>query len=533
MIYNNLNQINNNYMRQYNTHKIKRDYSANIPNSIMNLNKDYINNLNNINPMVNLHIINKGQIINNNYNNINSNNMNNLYVYKYNISQNNILKGKNNINSKEHYNQNKVKNKNVIKNNNINKINDFSNEDMNMNYFNNMNNLNNERQNNNYKKGIKIRSNSSSGTGVTGELNNLLNRKNKNKINPNIINAKKVDPTRISHFNNLMNGNMSKNNFHQLNNNSNMTKIKSPVKRPIIKQIRKIHHFTHVGFNGEKDKDFNQDIAFLEKNFAGNNSFLYMAVCDGHGVEGHEVSGFIKRILPKELSIALNHKDILNNDKNEKKKIYNIIGESFIKVNEKLISNESINSIFSGTTCVSVIYTPIKLICANIGDSRAVLGRFDKHLKKWIAINLSRDHKPTEEDEAQRIYKKGGRIKPFIDEETGEEVGPQRVWVKDDEVPGLAMTRSFGDRVAAIAGTICLPEIKEYIFNEGDKFLILASDGIWEFIQSEECINIIGKFYLNNNIEGCCEFLYNESRKRWIKEEEVVDDITMLLVFFD
>ena len=533
MIYNNLNQINNNYMRQYNTHKIKRDYSANIPNNTMNLNKDYINNLNNINPMVNLHIINKGQIINNNYNNVNSNNMNNLYVYKYNISQNNILKGKNNINTKEYYSKNKVKNKNVIKNNNINKINDFSNEDMNMNYFNNMNNLNNERQNNNYKKGIKIRSNSSSGTGVTGELNNLLNRKNKNKINPNIINAKKVDPTRISHFNNLMNGNMSKNNIHQLNNNSNMTKIKSPAKRPIIKQIRKIHHFTHVGFNGEKDKDFNQDIAFLEKNFAGNNSFLYMAVCDGHGVEGHEVSGFIKRILPKELSIALNHKDILNNDKNEKKKIYNIIGESFIKVNEKLISNESINSIFSGTTCVSVIYTPIKLICANIGDSRAVLGRFDKHLKRWIAINLSRDHKPTEEDEAQRIYKKGGRIKPFIDEETGEEVGPQRVWVKDDEVPGLAMTRSFGDRVAAIAGTICLPEIKEYIFNEGDKFLILASDGIWEFIQSEECINIIGKFYLNNNIEGCCKFLYNESRKRWIKEEEVVDDITMLLVFFD
>ena len=144
-----------------------------------------------------------------------------------------------------------------------------------------------------------------------------------------------------------------------------------------------------------------------------------------------------------------------------------------------------------------------------------------------------RDHKPTEEDEARRIYKKGGRIKPFIDEETGEEVGPQRVWVKDDEVPGLAMTRSFGDRVAAIAGTICLPEIKEYNFNENDKFLILASDGVWEFIQSEECINIIGKFYVNNNIEGCCEFLYNESKKRWIKEEEVVDDITMLLVFFD
>ena len=379
------------------------------------------------------------------------------------------------------------------------------------------------------EKGVKIRSNSSSGIGITGELNSILNQRNNDKINLNLLNQKNLDLTKNNHINNHFYNNRPQ----IINNNINITKIKSPHKKVLIKQIRKIHHFTHVGFNGERDKDFNQDIAFLEKNFAGNNSYLYLAVCDGHGVEGHEVSAFIKRSLPKELSNSLYNKDLLTNDKNVKKKIYNIIGQTFIKVNEKLISNESINSIFSGTTCVSVIYTPIKLICANIGDSRAVLGRFEKNLKKWVAINLSRDHKPTEEDEARRIFKKGGRIKPYVDLETGEEVGPQRVWVKDDEVPGLAMTRSFGDRVAAIAGTICIPEIKEYNFNEGDKFLILASDGVWEFIQSEECINIIGKFYLNNNIEGCCEYLYNESRKRWIKEEETVDDITMLLVFFD
>ena len=547
MLLNNKNKTNN-YIHEYNSHNTKRDYSANNPNNRINIekiNNEYGNNLSNINPMVNLHIINKGQIINNNYNNINNinnnlnNNMNNLYVYKYDISQNNIIQGKYNTNTKEH-NNSKRKNKNPIRNNinnlnNLNNINNYSNEELNVN-FNNLNNMNKERQNNHkyYKKGIKIRSNSSSGIGVAGELNNILNHRNNEKINQNLMSSKQIDTNKINHlnnFNNNLNGFIKPNPI--INNNINIQNIMNQNKKPITKPIRKIHHFTHVGFNGERDKEFNQDIAFLERNFTGNNSYLYLAVCDGHGVEGHEVSGFIKRILPKELSNSLYHKDILTNDKNAKKKIYNIIGETFIRVNEKLISNESINSIFSGTTCVSVIYTPIKLICANIGDSRAVIGKFDKNVKKWIAVNLSRDHKPTEEDEARRIYKKGGRIKPFIDEETGEEVGPQRVWVKDDEVPGLAMTRSFGDRVAAIAGTICLPEIKEYNFSEGDKFLILASDGVWEFIQSEECINIIGKFYLNNNIEGCCEFLYNESKKRWIKEEEVVDDITMLLVFFD
>ena len=524
---NNLNKLGNfnNYMNGYNTysHANKRQRSANLP-----VRKN--NNYNNINPMVNLHIINKGQIINNNYNNINNmnnnmnNNINNLYVYKYDVSQNNINQIKNNTNSKLN---NSKRKKNIIRNNYFNGISD---DEINMNMnnikFNQMNNIINENQNNprNLNPKERIRNNSSTGMGITGELNNLLNTRN-NIRQRNMLPQKRINNNNIN------------NHIHQNLNHSQLSaqnRIQNPLKKTYIaKRIRKIHHFTHVGFNGEKDKDYNQDIAFLEKNFANNNTFLYMAVCDGHGVEGHQVSGFIKRTLPKDLSNALVNKEILTSDKNKKKKIYNIIGSTFIKVNEKLISNESINSIFSGTTCVSLIYTPIKLICANIGDSRAVLGRYDKKNKKWISINLSRDHKPTEEDEAKRILKKGGRIKPFIDEETGNEVGPLRVWVKDDEVPGLAMTRSFGDRVAAIAGTICVPEIKEYAFHEGDKFVIIASDGIWEFISSEECINIVGKFYENNDVVQCCEYLYNESRKRWIKEEEVVDDITMLLVFFD
>jgi hypothetical protein len=76
---------------------------------------------------------------------------------------------------------------------------------------------------------------------------------------------------------------------------------------------------------------------------------------------------------------------------------------------------------------------------------------------EWINYDLTRDHKPCEKDEAQRIYEKGGRIKPFRDDETDEFVGPPRVWLKDDDVPGLAMSRSFGDRVASSVGVIAEP----------------------------------------------------------------------------
>lgn len=48
------------------------------------------------------------------------------------------------------------------------------------------------------------------------------------------------------------------------------------------------------------------------------------------------------------------------------------------------------------------------------------------------------------------------------------------------------MSRSFGDEVAASVGVSAEPEIKEWNFTQEDKFLILASDGVWEFIDSEE-----------------------------------------------
>ena len=309
--------------------------------------------------------------------------------------------------------------------------------------------------------------------------------------------------------------------------NKNNSPIK-PLKTKVTKKIRDIYEYSHVGFDGEQPKENNQDNYFIYKNFADHKDYIYLSVCDGHGIEGHFVSDFIKDALPYCMSENLKNTNILT----ETELTHQIITETFIDVNNMLISNENINSLFSGSTCVSVIYTPERLIVPNIGDSRAVLARYDSNSKTYKAIDLSRDHKPTEKDESQRIYENDGRIQPFT-EEGGEFVGPQRVWLKKEEVPGLAMTRSFGDRVAATVGVISEPEIKEFDFDENDKFMIIASDGIWEFISSQECVNIVKDFYEKNDLKGCADFLYEESSKRWLKEEEVIDDTTLILVFFD
>ena len=389
-------------------------------------------------------------------------------------------------------------------------------------------------------KTIKLKSND---TAVQGDANShILKNDNKKRV---IING---DPLIIDNNNSFTktNSNISPstsyiNNIKPERSHSQSApdifkEIPTPLTNPatgVSKKIRNIYQFTHVGFDGESEKPHNQDIAFIEQNFAGNKGYLYMSVCDGHGLEGHRVSGYIKRNLPKKLTKLLKGKDLERPSPNEKAEINKLIVKAFKTSNNDLIRNAGINSVFSGSTCVSVIFTPSKLISANIGDSRAVIGRVDECTSKWSSFDLTRDHKPTDKDEARRILNASGRIQALIDEETGEFVGPQRVWLKEDDVPGLAMTRSFGDRVAATIGVVSEPEILEYALSDTDKFVIIASDGVWEFMSSSEVVDIIKEFYIKNDLKGCCEHLYLESKKRWLREEEVIDDITMVLVFYD
>ena len=54
-----------------------------------------------------------------------------------------------------------------------------------------------------------------------------------------------------------------------------------------------------------------------------------------------------------------------------------------------------------------------------------------------------------------------------------------------------------------------------------------------KFISNEECVNFIKDYYVKNDMKACCEFLYKESKERLLKEEEVMDYITMIFVFFE
>ena len=575
---NNINNINNN--KKVNNVKIPSQKRNTIisgdlyqeplrPNKINLVHNNDINKGSNNMPNVNLRPISNNNKLSVSSNNNPKTNINHLYN-NYSINSMNRLRNKSNENI---LNNNLVFSNNSNSNNNIknNTQKPISPQNASENDNNQLKNENKNIINTNIINANKIENNKIDNANLKEEINTKpinsnqqLENKNNNDIlrsnppqvakAPNIIVPKnkekniQVENQEISPLEKQEElkevkrnvRSLSQTPVNPLNKNSNSDKkeeIQKFSKRQneiivndkVIKKIKDILPYTHVGFDGEEPKENNQDNYFIFKNFAENKDYIYFSVCDGHGVEGHFVSEFIKEVLPYYMSENLKNRDILSDS--NKELIHQIITDTFIIVNNMLVSNEEINSLFSGSTCVSVIYTPQRLIVPNIGDSRAVLGRFDKNTGKYKAIELSRDHKPTEKDEAKRIYENNGRIQPFT--EDGEFVGPQRVWIKEEEVPGLAMTRSFGDRVAATVGVMSEPEIKEFDFDENDKYMIIASDGIWEFISSQECIDIIQKYYENNDLKGCCEYLYQESSKRWLKEEEVIDDTTLILVFFE
>lgn len=96
------------------------------------------------------------------------------------------------------------------------------------------------------------------------------------------------------------------------------------------------------------------------------------------------------------------------------------------------------------------------------------------------------------------------------------------------------MSRSIGDDIATSVGVIWQPEILKFNLNSFDKFLIIASDGVWEFIENDEIVSMIAPYYEKNDIEGACDHVLRESHARWtVEDESVIDDITLIILFFD
>ncbi|CAB4490091.1 uncharacterized protein OCT59_022923 [Rhizophagus irregularis] len=195
--------------------------------------------------------------------------------------------------------------------------------------------------------------------------------------------------------------------------------------------------------------------------------------------------------------------------------------------------DENLLSAFAGS-CAILAYidtTDKGLYIACTGDSRAVLGVKDddeKGGKKWKAVALSEDQTGRSEKEVKRLNK----------EHPGEE---GNIIINGRIFGGLEPTRSFGDskykwnmkmqeavftkffkiRRGLPGGSrnktppylTARPEVTYHKLTENDKFLVIASDGLWDELSNEEVIELVGKL-----LEGKREMI-NEEKNNFSEDE--------------
>lgn len=207
-----------------------------------------------------------------------------------------------------------------------------------------------------------------------------------------------------------------------------------------------------------------------------SDAFCLFGVFDGHG--GHECAQFVERHFVETLE---------KNSNFRKNDLERSLSENFIAMDKLLLApagrkeiKDLMNSESAGTesmagcTAIVVLIKGGNVVVANAGDSRAVLGRSGE------AVELSEDHKPDLPGEKDRILRAGG-------------------CVEDGRVMGnINLSRSLGDfeykdarRAPAEQMISAVPDTRSFPLTPEDDFIILACDGIWDMLTSDQAVAFV------------------------------------------
>ena len=319
-------------------------------------------------------------------------------------------------------------------------------------------------------------------------------------------------------------------NISSIKNNTEQTiKEKKTVNALKEGRVKNVGSYSQAGKSEDGFTKVNQDSFLVLQSEYNLKDFNIFCVMDGHGNNGHLVS----RYLMKYINLFFkNNKKMNASNQNEdsiyhrlKKSDYHILRRLFRHAERDLHKKTKIDANFSGTTCVMVAQIGDRFICANIGDSRAIMIKTGNEI-----VPLSIDQKPDDPEESKRIVQNGGEISQY--EEDGEKSGPYRIWKKGEVYPGIAMSRSVGDFIATSLGVVPEAKFIEEKIDQDCKFIVVASDGIWEFLDNKRVGEIVMPYYKNDDPDGACKALIKEATEWWNKEDIVVDDITVVVVFF-
>ncbi|KAL7444864.1 hypothetical protein ACHAXM_009689, partial [Skeletonema potamos] len=326
-------------------------------------------------------------------------------------------------------------------------------------------------------------------------------------------------------------------------------------------------YLSQRGYYPDDPNKANQDSYSVTHNFIGTDSDAFFGVYDGHGRDGDKCSQFVRDNLPSLTAAIVDGDDLRKTMELSKDVLQNAITRAHVECNKRMHACQDLDDSLSGTTSISVYLhgSRNKITVSNVGDSRAVIGRStDSTVKRdgassssspstLKAFALSMDQTPYRRDERIRCKKKGARVlsldqieglEPINEDEDegdgegdmvlGEEIDeggdPPRIWSPHGDYPGTAFTRSIGDAIAEELGVCAEPEMLSRELTKEDKIIVLASDGVFEFLTNQSVIDICAKF--TDPLEAC-RAVVAESYELWLQYEMRTDDITMICIFID
>lgn len=234
-----------------------------------------------------------------------------------------------------------------------------------------------------------------------------------------------------------------------------------------------------VGASGMQGWRLEMEDAHISQDMPSRLDHVFLAVFDGHAGSG--AAKFASDNFVSFLEASKGWKAYLASDCKDIKALADALASTFLEVDEKLRSNQDASQgrDSSGCTSVTAMITPTHVLCANAGDSRCVLGTGDG------TKPMSSDHKPYNEFEKRRIEAAGGFVQ----------------WNRVDG--DLAVSRALGDFSYKTRPDLdpreqkitCFPDVTIHERTEGDDVLILACDGLWDVMSSEEAVNTARRIF--------------------------------------
>lgn len=259
-------------------------------------------------------------------------------------------------------------------------------------------------------------------------------------------------------------------------------------------------------------------MCILENFYKPGHTFL--GIFDGHGPIGHNVSTFLALELPSML-----HLEIENTEDNiplALKRVCPAVRDA--------LEVSGINMASSGSTAVFAVLNETTMYIGNVGDSRAAIMTAVPggccRAETMTGAPLTDDHKPDSPSEQLRIQSCGGLCV---------QMGPimrvvQPYAEADGSVRGLAMTRSFGDLWATSIGVVPDPDVFVYKFTPEDRYIVLASDGLWDVISELAVGQILHRAEKDGaDLTKTCQGIVEQAVQTWADMGLPADDTSMVV----